>query len=184
MQWDTPNGYPTVSKGKMSMNSRERVKTTLNHQQPDRVPIDCGGHRSSNFSIGAYRALRKYLGLEEKELYLYDVIQQLVIPDDDILDLFHIDVIDAARGAREDATLWKDWIQNDGTPVKVPIAMDIRRIGEDSYLYNRYGKPIAVQKKNSYYFDTLKPMKIRRLMIWRRHSMILCGVSATAIHPR
>lgn len=125
----------------------------MNHQQPDRVPIDCGGHRSSNFSVEAYKNLRQYLGLESKPLYLYDVVQQLVIPDDDILELFGIDVIDFARSAKEDPSLWKDWVQNDGTPVKIPVHHDIRREGKDTLLYNKYGRPIGIQKEGSLYFE-------------------------------
>lgn len=135
------------------MNSRERVVAALNHRQPDRVPIDCGGHRSSNFSVEAYKNLRQYLGLESKPLYLYDVVQQLVIPDEDILEMFGIDVVDFARGAKEDASLWKDWEQNDGTLVKVPVHHDMRREGQDTWLYNKNGKRLGVQKASSLYFE-------------------------------
>ena len=39
------------------MSSRERVIMALNHQEPDRVPIDI------NYSLQAYVALREYCGL-------------------------------------------------------------------------------------------------------------------------
>ncbi len=29
------------------MNSRERVNVTLNHEEPDKIPIDLGGNQSS-----------------------------------------------------------------------------------------------------------------------------------------
>jgi len=34
--------------------SRERVKTAANHREPDRAPIDLGGHRSSGIMAIAY----------------------------------------------------------------------------------------------------------------------------------
>ncbi|MBP1602076.1 MAG: hypothetical protein H6Q06_2227, partial [Acidobacteria bacterium] len=43
------------------MNSRERVLTTLNHREPDRIPIDLSGHRSSGIAAIAYSRLRKHL---------------------------------------------------------------------------------------------------------------------------
>jgi hypothetical protein len=47
----------------MSMTSRQRVLSAINHVQPDRVPIDFGGHRSSGIMAIAYRKLREHLGL-------------------------------------------------------------------------------------------------------------------------
>lgn len=46
------------------MTSRQRVITTLEHREPDRVPFDC------TFSYGGYLRLKDYLGLETtKEVY-------------------------------------------------------------------------------------------------------------------
>ncbi len=36
------------------MTSRERVLNSINHIQPDKVPIDFGGHRSSGIMALAY----------------------------------------------------------------------------------------------------------------------------------
>ena len=59
------------------MNSRERIKTAINHKEPDRVPIDFNGHRSSGIMAQAYIKLRKLLGLPHSKFYVYDFIQQL-----------------------------------------------------------------------------------------------------------
>ena len=39
------------------MNSRERVLTALDHQEPDRIPIDLGG-RQTTFMVGTYEAFK------------------------------------------------------------------------------------------------------------------------------
>jgi uroporphyrinogen decarboxylase len=70
----------------MAMNHRERVLAALNHEQPDRVPIDLSGHRSSGISAITYRKLRAALGLEERTIRIYDPLQQLAIVDLDVLD--------------------------------------------------------------------------------------------------
>ena len=82
------------------MNSRERVISALKHEQPDRVPIDFGGHRSSGIAAIAYARLRDYLGLEKKPIRVYDLIQQLAIVDTDVLDRFRVDTVELGRGFR------------------------------------------------------------------------------------
>ncbi len=57
------------------MTSRERVLAALNHVEPDRIPVDLGGHRSSGISAIAYHHLRKHLGLPEKVVRVYDMVQ-------------------------------------------------------------------------------------------------------------
>ena len=61
------------------MTSRERVRTALNHREPDRVPVDLGAHRSSGIAAIAYHKLRTYLQLPEKPVRVYDMVQQLAI---------------------------------------------------------------------------------------------------------
>ena len=80
------------------MTSQERVLTACNHRQPDRVPIDFSGHRSSGIAAIAYAKLRNYLGLPKKTIRVYDPVQQLAIVDDNVLDKFGVDTIELGRG--------------------------------------------------------------------------------------
>ena len=61
-----------------TMTSRERVLTTLNHEMPDRVPIDLGGNQTG-IHKNAYRALIRHLGIAD-ELRIMDAVQQLAEP--------------------------------------------------------------------------------------------------------
>ena len=45
------------------MNSRERVLAAINHQQPDRVPIDLGGIRASGINAVVYGQLKQRMGI-------------------------------------------------------------------------------------------------------------------------
>jgi small-conductance mechanosensitive channel len=45
------------------MTSRERVLMALNHREPDRVPVDFGGHRSSGIAAIAYAKLKRALAI-------------------------------------------------------------------------------------------------------------------------
>ncbi len=38
----------------MSMSSRERVLAAINHQEPDRVPIDLGGESNTGIAAAIY----------------------------------------------------------------------------------------------------------------------------------
>ena len=94
--------------------------TALNHRQPDRVPVDFSGHRSSGIAAIAYPKLRAALGLEPRTIYVYDPIQQLAIVDDDVLERFGVDTIEMGRGFCLEDKWWTDWTLPDGTPCRMP----------------------------------------------------------------
>jgi len=73
------------------MNSRERLLTTLDHHEPDRVPFDLGSTQVTGIHVVAYRNLRQALGLPPVEVQLCDSIQQLALPDDDVIEHLGID---------------------------------------------------------------------------------------------
>ncbi|HSW44633.1 MAG TPA: uroporphyrinogen decarboxylase family protein [Phycisphaerae bacterium] len=72
--------------------SHERVKATLEHREPDRVPFDLGGSVLTGMNKAAYRRLRAYLGLPERPTEIIDPIQQLARIDEDVLDRLNVDV--------------------------------------------------------------------------------------------
>ncbi len=76
-------------KQKETMTSRERVLKALNHQEPDRIPIDLGGFQTGIHRI-AYADLIKYLGIKD-QIVILDPVQQLVKPCEEILKRFHVD---------------------------------------------------------------------------------------------
>ena len=144
------------------MTSRERVLAALNHVEPDRIPVDLGGHRSSGISAIAYHRLRKHLGLPEKVVRVYDMVQQLAIIDEDVLDLFGVDVIEMGRGFLLDDKDWKPWILPDGTPCEIPFYTNLELRGEDWFILDKSGTEVGVLKMGSLYFEqTLFPLMER-----------------------
>lgn len=71
------------------MNSRERLITTLNHKEPDRVPVDLGSS-VSGIAVISYNKLKKRLGVKTKTEVI-DKMQQLAKLDEEILQGFNID---------------------------------------------------------------------------------------------
>ena len=90
---------------KETMTSRERVLKALNHEIPDRVPLDLGGNQTG-IHKNAYRSLIKHLGLAE-EVQIMDAVQQLAQPSEKVLERFHVDTRYVAAGAAGD---WKGGI--------------------------------------------------------------------------
>jgi uroporphyrinogen decarboxylase len=73
------------------MNSRERILAALDHCEPDRVPFDLAGSTWTGITNGAYQKLLAYLGKPSEEPVWSDVVQQIVIPSEDILERFQVD---------------------------------------------------------------------------------------------
>ncbi|MDB4582043.1 hypothetical protein N9164_02715 [Draconibacterium sp.] len=137
------------------MNSRERVLAAINYQEPDKIPIDFGGHRSSGISAIAYSKLKKKLGITTGDIYVYDFIQQLAIVEPAVIDLLGVDVIELGRAFLQKPEDWKDWELPDGTPCKIPVYINTVRENDDWFLINGIGEKAAIQKKGSLYFEQL-----------------------------
>ncbi len=75
---------------KETMGPRERVIKALNHDIPDRVPIDLGGFQTG-IHKKAYCELLDYLGIED-EVTIMDPVQQLAQPCERLLQRFHVDI--------------------------------------------------------------------------------------------
>jgi uroporphyrinogen decarboxylase len=71
------------------LTSRQRVVKALNHEIPDRVPIDLGGFQTG-IHVKAYVELLKHLGIED-DVTIMDPVQQLAKPCEAVLDRFRVD---------------------------------------------------------------------------------------------
>jgi uroporphyrinogen decarboxylase len=124
--------------GRETMTSRERVLTALNHQVPDRVPIDLGGNQTGIHKF-AYQDLIAHLGIKD-DITIMDAVQQLAQPCEALLERFHVDTRYIAAGAGEDfkgeivrntrnGKLWHDLTDEFGVvwsmPDDHPYYMDI-----------------------------------------------------------
>ncbi|MGO8745577.1 MAG: uroporphyrinogen decarboxylase family protein [Thermoguttaceae bacterium] len=135
------------------MTPRERVLTALDHREPDRVPIDFGGHRSSGIAAMAYAKLRKALDLPHRPTRVYDPIQQLAIVDEDVLERFHVDTIEMGRGfalADED---WVDWTLPDGAACQMPRWAAPQRENGAWVLRSNSGRVVGRMPDGAIYFE-------------------------------
>jgi uroporphyrinogen decarboxylase len=135
------------------MTSRERVLTTLSHREPDRVPIDLSGHRSSGIAAVAYARLREYLGLPAKPIRVYDPVQQLAIVDEDVLEIFGVDTIELGRAFALEEEHWTDWVLPDGTPCLMPSWARPERSHDQWVIRSQRGRVIARMPDGVLYFE-------------------------------
>ncbi|MCP4640464.1 MAG: hypothetical protein GY851_08530 [bacterium] len=123
---------------KETMTSRERLLKALNHDEPDRVPIDLGGNQTGIHKF-AYQALIDHLGIAD-EIRIMDAVQQLAQPCEAVLERLHVDTRYVAAGAaanwkggivkeERDGRLWHDLVDEFGVrwsmPDDHPYFMDI-----------------------------------------------------------
>ena len=72
------------------MTPRERFLTALNHQEPDRVPLDLGGINSS-LMMGTCEQLKQHLGMADQPTQLLSKTWQIAAPDEALLRRLNID---------------------------------------------------------------------------------------------
>jgi uroporphyrinogen decarboxylase len=135
------------------MTSQERILAALNHQQPDRVPVDFSGHRSSGIMAMAYARLRDFLGLPKKPIRVYDPIQQLAIVDEDVLERFQVDTIELGRAFALEEKWWSEWTLPDGTPCLMPAWAKPHRVSGEWQLRSPTGRVLGRMPDGVIYFE-------------------------------
>jgi len=129
------------------------VLAALEHREPDRVPIDLSGHRSSGISALLYPKLRQALNLAPRPVRVYDPVQQLAIVDPDVLDRFGVDTLELGRGFALQDRDWKDWVLPDAAPCQMPAwASPVRESGR-WVLKSASGRVLAQLVDVAHYFE-------------------------------
>jgi uroporphyrinogen decarboxylase len=119
----------------MLMDSRQRVMQALNHQEPDRVPIDLGGTIVTSITRSSYTSLKEHLGLPLEEIQMLDFVQQLPYLDEALLERFNVDF----------------------RMVQLPSAtapgLNIFDEGDYYAFIDRWGSKLHMPKDGGFYFD-------------------------------
>jgi uroporphyrinogen decarboxylase len=140
------------------MNSRERVLAALAHQEPDRLPIDLGGMRSTGITAIAYNRLLDHLGIEGMAK-VADTGQQLANVEEPVRQRFHVDIaaldMVSASWARTGCA-WQPWTLADGSRCLVPVTFNpVLDEHGDWVILDGQGQVRSRMPKGGYYFDGL-----------------------------
>jgi len=130
------------------MTSRQRVIETINHREPDRMPIDVGMHTSTGISAFAYWHLREYLGLPTQSVELVDGVQVLARVEEDILKRFRSDCI----FLKPKADKYRMWNPRGKYQFKVPDYYNPTLNTNGEWVVNRDTKSMRMPE-GGYFFD-------------------------------
>lgn len=140
------------------MTSRERVTAALDHRQPDGLAIDFGAMRSTGIHVAAYVKLVKALGLTLPPPKVYDVFQQLALPQDEVVARLGGDVVQAHQRCPAFGISIESWREDqlpDGTPILVPENYQPRAEEDGSFAIYRNGVRVAARPATGLYFDSV-----------------------------
>ncbi len=117
------------------MNSRARVMQALNHQEPDRIPIDLGATIVSSIVKNSYVEVRHHLGLPPGEIKMLDYVQQLPYVDEALMQRFGADF---------------RLVQ---LPAATAPGVEIFEDGAYYAFVDRWGSKLHMPKTGGFYFD-------------------------------
>lgn len=150
-----------LSEPSAALSSRQRVRDTLAHREPDRVPIDFGTTGVTGIHVHCVAALRDHYGLEKRPVKIHEPYQMLGLLDEDLKQALALDV----EGVYRRNTMfgfpvgdWKPWTFN-GLEVLVPGKFEITEDANgDTLIYpggDRDAPPSGRMPRGFYFFDTI-----------------------------
>ena len=144
------------------MTSRERVKTALDHKQPDRIPIDFGATGVTGMHVSCVAQLREYYGLEKRPVKVNEPYQMLGEVDEELQEVIGIDVVGLSSrknmfGFANDN--WKEFRLPWGQEVLVPGDFNVTKASNGDLLIYPEGDtsapPSGRMPVGGYFFDTI-----------------------------
>jgi uroporphyrinogen decarboxylase len=142
----------------IELTPRERVLTALKHKEPDALPWDLGGMRSTGIMAIAYAKLRRALKLPLDGIKVYDVGQQLAWVDEDIRRMFPIDVIalDTEKVMADYLYGWRPYNlpDEDRTNTLIPANYTIEEAEDGSRFIYQGDRVVAKMPAGGFYFDS------------------------------
>ncbi len=146
------------------MNSRERVGRALDHEEPDRPPIDLGSTPVTGAHASIVAGLRKALGLGPPghKVRLIEPYQMLGEVEEDLMRALGVDCI--GIGMRKtlfgfENAGWKPWVAFDGTEMLVPGGFNTEAQPNGDLLQypegDRAAPPSGRMPAGGFYHDTI-----------------------------
>jgi hypothetical protein len=146
------------------MNSRERVTLSLNHQEPDRLPVDLGGSAVTGMHVNTIYGMRQALKLDPPgtPVKVVEPYQMLGEVAPDLMEVLGIDVVGLGKpanmfGYRNEG--WKPWTTPQGVPVLVPDGFNTDpEPNGDILMYpegDRGAPASGRMPQGGFYFDTI-----------------------------
>lgn len=144
------------------ISSSGRVRETLNHRAPDRVPLDFGSTNVTGIHVSCIAALRRYYGLDDGPVKVLDPGAMLGEVAEDLKQAMGIDT-EGIRGRNTrygfPMTDWKPWRMYDGLEILVPGGFTVTVDDNGDTLIYPQGDlgapPSGRMPKDGYFFDAI-----------------------------
>lgn len=144
--------------------SRDRLKISLEHREPDRVPVDFGGSAVTGINVGIVYGLRQALKLDKPNMpvKVIEPFQMLGEIKTDLMEALGVDVLPLTGqknlfGYKNEN--WKEWKTFEGTPVLVPEKFNTDPDSNGDILMYPEGDKSAHASgrmpKGGFYFDAI-----------------------------
>jgi len=144
------------------MTSRERILKSVNHQSPDRIPLDFGSTAVTGIHVLVVEKLRDYFNLEKRPVKVYEPYQMLGEVDDELRKLIEIDtlgIIGRKNMFGVENTDWREFKTFWGQVVMLPGQFNTRLDENGDLLVFPEGDttvpPSGKMPKASYFFDAI-----------------------------
>jgi hypothetical protein len=146
------------------LTSRERVQVALNHQEPDRIPVDFGGSGVTGMHVSTVYRLRQALGLDQPgtPVKIVDPFSLRGEIKPDLIERLGLDVVPlegtgTVFGYKKEG--WKPWTTFDGAPVLVPEKFNTEpEPNGDILMYpegDKTAPPSGRMPQGGFYFDAI-----------------------------
>lgn len=149
-----------------SMSSRDRVRATLDHCEPDCIPMDFGGTPVTGIHVSVVAALRDHYGLDKRLVKVHEPYQMLGMIDDDLKQAMGVDIEgvvgrETMFGFRNEG--WKQFTMPNGLEVLVSseFTTTVDERG-DTLIYpkgNLSASPSGRMPSTGFFFDTIVRQK-------------------------
>jgi hypothetical protein len=144
------------------MNSKQRIKSALDHKSTDRIPVDFGGTPVTGIHVLAIEGLRDYYGLEKRPVKVIEPYQMLGEIDDELKDILVVDTIGLSSkknmfGITQEN--WKEFRMPWGQVVLLPGEFNTTTDGDGNLLIYPEGDleapASAKMPASGYFFDAI-----------------------------
>lgn len=137
------------------MSKRERVIQTLEHEEPERIPIDFGGVGCTGMQARAYSELLDYLGIKE-EIIIQDTFGWIALPSEQVLNWVDASCVDLSVKHSPEESIGerlKKYSDPDGNEYTIPKDIKIEHDDEKNEYILDDSKPMLKRVPTSEYFD-------------------------------
>ena len=143
------------------MTSKERIRSAIEHRQPDRIPVDFGATAITGIHCSVVEALRRHYKLEPHPVKVCEPYQMLGLVEDDLKEAMGIDTTPVLPNrtlfgfANEN---WKTWRAPWGQEVLVAEHFETDEIDGDIYIRpkgDRSAPHSGHMPRTGYFFDTI-----------------------------